>query len=133
MSVLDVAKKIHGVFNWLTSEPKNHWTLRELIPIITDNHVQPNPPRPINRVARVLERMATVAGLAGGAYMSVLEHNVMPMLLLPMAAQAAAWLSGGLLTMFLNKVSERTEQFELYAKNREFQKENKAALPRHQR
>lgn len=133
MSVLNVAKSIHGFFNWLASEPKSHWTLRELIPVITDGHVHPNPPRPINRVARTMERVAAAAGLGGGIYMAVLHQTMAPLLMLPVAAQAAAWLVGGVTTMVLNRIVDRTEQFESWARTREFKKENKINLPRHER
>lgn len=133
MSVRDVTKKIHGFFNWLASEPNSHWTLRELLPVITDGHVNPNPPRPINRVARVMERAATVVGLAGGAYMSVLDKTFFPLLMLPIAAQAAAWVVGGVTTMVLNKIVDRAEQLDQWATSREFKKENKSTIPRHQR
>ncbi len=133
MSVLSVAKSITGVFNWLTSEPKNHFTLRQLLPIVTEGAINPGPPRPINRVARVMERTATVLGLAAGAYYSTVEKDVGPLIIMPLVMQGAAWLAGGLTTIMLEKMKDRADQFERWATKREFNKENKANLPRHQR
>ena len=133
MSTVSVARSIVGVFNWLTSEPKNHFTLRQLVPIVTDGQINPGPPRPINRVARVIERAATAFGLAAGAYYSTVEKDVGPLIIMPLVMQGAGWLAGGLATIMLEKMKERAEQFERWATNREFKKENKAALPRHQR
>jgi len=116
---------VHGIsrfFNWLASEPKNHWTLRQLIPKLTDGEVEVNPPRPINRVARVIERVATVGGLvsgiygashiyglgmaAGMAYSSVLISTALPLLVMPVLAASAAWVVGGVLTLGINKAAD---------------------------
>jgi hypothetical protein len=150
MSVRSIAHGISGVFNWLTSEPKNHWTLRELIPALTDNEVRPSPPRPINRVARVIERVATAGGLTGGivgaasiyqmglaagnvGYLALLGNAVLPLLIIPAIAAGAAWVAGGVATLALNKMADMANGVERWAISREFKKEGKASWPRHQR
>lgn len=125
---LNVARKINGVFNWLASEPKHHWTLRELLPAMTDGEISPERPQPKNRVARVIERAAMATGLTLGTVFSIKERDptIFPVAL--GAIYMAGWLAGGIATMMLNRAVEMSNQFEDWATAREHKKEIRAEI-----
>lgn len=125
---LNVAKKINGVFNWLASPPKNHWTLRELLPIITDNQISPEKPQPKNRVARVIERAAMVTGLTLGTVFSIKERDPTIFPVAMGGIYMAGWLAGGVATMMLYRALDMSESFENWAIKREHKNEIKADL-----
>lgn len=125
MSLRETTGKISHFFNWLTQEPRRHWTLRELVPIVTDGHVNPAPPRPINRFARGVERLATVAGLGAGIYFGIVMSSLAPVLIIPVAAQVAAWFTGAISTIVLEKMADTADRLHGWAINRDIRNEKK--------